>query len=315
MNTRKTHVIINPFSAGGKTRKRLNYILNLLENYCGKKYSVYITKKPFEATSSAQKAIVNGCELIISIGGDGTIQEIVNGFFFNGRLINPACQLGIINCGTGQGFAQSLNLPPTIKEQLEVIFDGLSHPVDIGRIAFSDENGETMERFFVNECQAGIGGDVVKKIMSHHKKLGGVIAFGIVTLSTAFRYPNQLMTIGIDGIYKVTNRFIGIMVSNGRYTGGGMNLTPSAKVNDSLLDVLLIHEQSFFQRLWNFPKIYSGSHIASRTFSYFQGKSISLNARETILVEADGELLGFLPCKIEVMPSALHIMLDFQIEE
>jgi diacylglycerol kinase (ATP) len=312
MNIRKTHVIINPFSAGGKTKKRLNYILNLLESYCGKKYSVYITQKPLEATFSAQKAILKGCELIISIGGDGTIQETVNGFFSHGRLINPACQLGIINCGTGQGFAQSLNLPSTIDQQFEVIFDGLSHPIDIGRIVFSDENEETMERFFVNECQAGIGGYVVKKIMSHHKKLGGFIAFGIVTLSTAFRYPNQIMTIVIDGIYKVTNRFIGIMVSNGRYTGGGMNLTPSAKVNDSLLDILLIHEQSFFQRLWNFPKIYTGSHIVTQTFSYFQGKSISLTSRENISVEADGELLGFLPCKIEIMPSALHVMVDLQ---
>ncbi|MDH5768876.1 MAG: diacylglycerol kinase family lipid kinase [Nitrospirota bacterium] len=310
MNLRKPHIIINPFSGGGKTRKRLNYILSLLKRYCSKGYSLCVTQGPLEATFSARKTIVEGCELVISIGGDGTIHETVNGFFSNGRLINPACQLGIINCGTGHGFAQSLKLPSTIEKQFEVIFNGTGHLVDIGKIIFSDKNGETLESFFVNECQAGIGGEVVKKIMLHHKKLGGLIAFGVVTLSTAFSYPNQLVTIEIDGTYEVTKRFIGITVGNGKYTAGGMNLTPSAELNDGLLDILLIHEQSLLHRIWNFSGIYSGRHIVSQQFSYFQGKGISLNSSEKILVEADGELLGFLPCRIEVMPSALSVKLN-----
>ena len=303
----KTHVIINPASAGGKTRRRQAQILNALERRLGKRYSLFVTKKPLEATFSARRAINEGSELIIAIGGDGTIHEAVNGFFADGYPINSACQLGIINSGTGHGFAQTLGLPPSINEQLDVIRSGQARFIDVGRAVFSNNNGRPKERFFVNECQAGIGGAVVKNVQSKHKKLGGLIAFGSIALSMAFRYPSQPMTVMIDSIHKITNSFIGIVITNGNYMAGGMNLTPQAKVDDGLFDILLIHEQSIPQRLWNFPKIYSGRHIDSPKFSYYRGKSVVLTSSESVLFEADGELLGSLPCAIEIMPFALQV--------
>lgn len=309
--SQKAHVIINPASAGGKTGRRQAQLLKALERYLGKRYTLFITRKPLEASFSARRAINEGKELIITIGGDGTIQETVNGFFSNGYPINPSCELGIINCGTGSGFAQSLGLPQAISEQLEVISGGQTRLIDVGRAAFSNKNGSTSERYFVNECQAGIGGAVVKSVHSKHKRLGGRLAFGSIALSTALHYPNQLMTVVIDGNHKITQRFIGIVITNGNYMAGGMNLTPQAEVDDGLLDILLIHEQSILQRLWNFPKIYSGRHIASSKFSILRGKSISLNSSEKVMFEADGELLGILPCTVEIVPSSLRVRFKF----
>jgi YegS/Rv2252/BmrU family lipid kinase len=307
MSLKKTHVIINPASGGGKTGKRLDEILNYLDRYFTNKYSLCVTQKPLEASVSAKQAIRDGCELIIAVGGDGTIQETVNGFFADGLLINPDCHLGIVNCGTGQGFARSLGLPPGLDQQLDIISNGKSRAIDIGKIVFSTENGEQKERYFVNECQAGIGGEVVKSVQSKHKRLGGRLAFGLSSLSKIFSYPNRLITVEIDKKPGITQRFIGVVMANGNSMAGGMSLTPGAIVDDSLLDILLIMGQSIPQRLWNFPRIYSGKHIDLPKFNCCRGKSIKLYSMEPVLVEADGELLGFLPCKVEVLPAAIKV--------
>ena len=304
------HVIINPVSGGGKTGAKQEEILNALERKLRNEYSLCVTSEPLEASSSARRAILDGSELIITIGGDGTIQETVNGFFSNGNLVNPSCQLGIIDSGTGHGFAQSLGLPTGLEQQLEVIHRGHTQSVDLGKVVFSDENGQQREHYFINECQAGIGGEVVRLVQSKHKRLGGFIAFGAITLFTALRYPNQSMTVEIDGTTRITERFIGVVIGNGNYMAGGMNLIPHARVDDGLFDILFMHEQSIPQRLWNFPKIYSGRHLASPKFTQYRGKKVILSSSERIPFEADGEFLGSLPCSIEILPSALQIRLN-----
>lgn len=307
VKSKKVHVIINPVSAGGKTGARKLEILKALDRRLGKGYSFCVTSAPLEASSSARKAILDGSELVITVGGDGTIQETVNGFFSNGNLINPSCQLGIIDSGTGHGFTQSLGLPTGLEEQLEVIHTGQIQSIDLGKVIFSDKNGQRRERYFINECQAGIGGEVVKLVRSKHKRWGGFIAFGSIALFAALRYPNRPMTVEIDGVTKITGRFIGVVIGNGKYMAGGMNLIPHARVDDGLFDILFIHEQSIPQRLWNFPKIYSGRHLASSKFTQYRGKRVTLSSSEMITLEADGEFLGSLPCAIEILPSILQV--------
>ena len=309
------HVIINPASAGGKTGKIQRQILNALEKKIGKGYSLFVTRKPLEASFSAKKAIREGNELILAVGGDGTIQEVVNGFFSNGYPSNPACQLGIIDSGTGSGFAQSLGLPPTVDEQLELILSGETRFMDVGRAVYSDKSGRPKQRFFVNECQAGIGGEIVRNVSSKQKKLGGQLSFGLSTLSMAFRYTSPSMTVLIDRTRTVTERFISIVMANGNYMAGGMKLAPDAKADDGLFDILLIHEQSIPQRLWNFPKIYTGTHMDSPKFSYYRGKRIFLTSSEHVLFEADGEFLGWLPCMVEILPSVLPVRSTFPKRE
>jgi diacylglycerol kinase (ATP) len=306
----RVHVIINPASSGGKTGAKQWEILNALDRKLGSAYSLCVTGEPLEACFSARQAILDGSKLIVTVGGDGTIQETVNGFFSNGKVINPSCQLGIIDSGTGHGFAQSLGLPTGLEEQLEVIQRGQTQSIDLGKVVFSDEIGQPSEHYFINECQAGIGGEVVKRVQSKHKRLGGLIAFGAITLLTALRYPNQSMTVEIDGMTGITERFIGVVIGNGNYMAGGMNLIPHAKVDDGLFDILLMHEQSLPQRLWNFPKIYSGRHLASPKFTLHRGKKVTLSSSERVTFEADGEFLGSLPCSIEILPSALQVRLS-----
>jgi YegS/Rv2252/BmrU family lipid kinase len=307
MTNHKMHIIINPASAGGKTRLRQSEILNILTKKLGNHYSLYLTRKPLDASASTTEALRNGCELIIAIGGDGTIQEVVNGFFSTGRPVNPDCQLGIISSGTGHGFAQSLGLPKGIADQIDVIGSGLTRRVDVGNVSYQNEKREIAHRYFINECQLGIGGAVVQRVQQNHKKFGGLLAFGIGTIETAFHHPNQVMKISADHQEPYTTDLTGILIANGAYMGGGMNLAPGAKVDDGLFNILVMLRQTVFQRLQNFPKIYTGNHIHSPAFGYFQAKTVTIESEENVLVEADGELLGTTRCKVEILPAALPV--------
>ena len=314
MSKQKTHVILNPASSAGKTGRRQSEILAAVERHLGKGFSLFVTNRPAEATGYAREASRRGAELIIAVGGDGTIQEVVNGLIEAGRPLNPTLQLGIINAGTGHGLAQSIGLPEDLDEQCAAISRGTVRRIDIGRAVYSNGDGRRVERCFVNECQAGIGGEVVKKVQAGYKKLGGFLAFGLATLTTALNYPNRAIRFSVDDGPEKAGKFIGIVAANGHVMAGGMKLAPLASVADGRLDLLFMHGQTLPERLRNFSKIYSGTHLESPKFSCFQGTSISLASEELVSFEADGELFGHLPCRIDVLPAALELRTGWPVK-
>lgn len=303
----KIHVIINPASSAGRTGRRQDEIVAALERHLGRTFTLQVTQGPGHATASARQAALERTDLVVAAGGDGTIQEVVNGLMEAGGLLAPGLQLGIVNTGTGHGFAQSLGLPAGLDAQCAAIASGPCRRVDIGRTIYTDGGGRRLERYFVNECQAGIGGRVVERVQAGHKKLGGLVGFGLATLATALSYPNRSIKFSIDGGPERSGSFIGIVAANGHVMAGGMKLAPDALITDGWLDILFMHGQPLFERLRNFPKIYSGRHLDSPRFTCFRAKTISLASEEPVFFEADGEPFGRLPCRVEVLPSALAL--------
>ncbi len=307
MSARTTHIILNPASAGGKTGRRLKDILSVMGSFFDQACSTFITRKPLDAWASASEAVREGAQLIIAVGGDGTLQEVINGLFLNGHLINPECQLGVLSCGTGKGFAQSVGLPASLGQQVQLICTSHAQLVDVGRVDFVDDKGKETHRYFLNECQLGIGGEVVRTVQQHHKRLGGTLGFGLGTIGATLRYRNQCMKVAFDDGTAIAEEFTGVVVGNGAFTGGGMNLTPGARVDDGKLNILLMHSMTLAQRLLVFPKIYTGTHIHSHHFSYNPASSITVDSTEKVLVEADGELLGTTPCLIRILPAKIPV--------
>ena len=303
----KTHIIVNPASAAGKTGKRLKNILKAIEERLKGSYSLYVTGRPREATQSAKTAIEQGANLVIAIGGDGTVQEVVNGFPFEQNGGENPCHLGIVCSGTAQDFAKSFGLPRLIEHQVDIVCGDHSRRVDVGRVSYIDLHGRRAERFFINECQPGIAAVVVERVSKSAKRLGGFLGFGLAAVATIARHRDQVMAVTIDDRETVTGPLLGVVVANGSYAGGGMNFAPRAKVDDGLFDVVLIHGQRVISRLVNFPKIYTGKHVDLSWVSYQEGKRVSVTSEEQVLLEADGELLGYLPCSIQLLPRALQI--------
>jgi diacylglycerol kinase family enzyme len=169
-------------------------------------------------------------------------------------------------------------------------------------------DGHSQQQLFFNECQQGIAAVVVQRFQAHHKWMGGFLGFGLTAVTTAARYREQVITVVIDDKPAITDSFLGVVVSNGGFAGGGMNFAPRAIVDDGLLDVVLIHKQRPLSRLVNFAKIYSGKHVNLSWVSYYQGRSIRVSSAEQVPIEADGEFLGYLPCTINLLPSSLRLM-------
>ncbi|HVP91542.1 MAG TPA: diacylglycerol kinase family protein [Terriglobales bacterium] len=304
---RRTHVILNPASSAGRTGRRRAEILAAVERHLGGGFSLLVTTRPGEAADSARDASLRGAGLIIAVGGDGTVQEVVNGLIDAGLPPDRLPQLGLVSAGTGHGFAQSLGLPADLEAQCAGIALGPCRRIDIGRAVYTNAAGRRVERCFVNECQAGIGGHVVQKVQAGHKRLGGFLAFGLATLTSALTCPNRAMRFSVDDGPEEAGAFLGIVAANGSAMAGGMRLAPRAAVDDGRLDILFMHGQGLAERLRNFPKIYSGKHLGSPKFSCLRAKSLSLTSEGPVPFEADGELFGHLPCLIEILPSALEL--------
>lgn len=306
----KTHVIINPVSAGGRTVERIPGIIAVLKQELGAQITVYCTHHPQDALQAAREAVRRGYDRIVAVGGDGTINEVVNGLCDREGLVHSDCRLGIISTGSGQGLALSLGLPRLIEEQVRLIARNHLRSLDLGRIRFRTKDGTTEERLFVNECQVGLGATVVQHTGAGRKRLGGMIAYGTTAFTAALSCASNQVSLCIDGVQAISGPMLGIAVGNGAYTAGGMRLTPHAQLDDGALDILLIHAQSEWRRLLNLSRIYAGTHVRSKEFTYLQVKQLELSSSETIPVAVDGELVGSTPCTIEVLPHALSIVVN-----
>jgi len=311
MKTRDIHIIINPAAGNGKANLVATRLMKRLGSYSESLIILSHTATRDEATGITRRALKNGAGLIVAVGGDGTINEVVNGFFNGREPLNPECELGIINCGTGGGYAKTLNLPGSLEDQISLILRPHSLMLDVGHISFMDPDGRKSSRLFVNECQVGIGSTVAAKTGKRVKKLGGTLAFGITAAIQAVLFRPMTINLQFDNESASDFRLIGLVAGNGVECAGGMRLTPDARLNDGLFDVLSIHEMNVLNRLISFPKIYSGQHINGKEFSLKKCRSLRIRSDISITLEADGEIIGSSPFDLEMIPSAIRVKADF----
>jgi diacylglycerol kinase (ATP) len=307
MKTNYVDIVINPAAGNGKAKRAVQSLLQLIKSSCDFEPNITFTKEKNDAVSITRKAIKDGASMVIAVGGDGTINEVVNGFFQEGKPLNHLCELGIINCGTGGGFSRTLNNPRSIRQQIERLVQPGSSVLDLGQITCKDYSGKIVSRLFVNECQLGIGSDVASLVGKKSKIFGGTLAFGFAATALAmFMKPLKVM-IGFDNEDFQEFNLIGLVVGNGTECAGGMKLTPHAKLNDGLFDVLTINDMKTVQRILNLSKVYSGRHILSPQCNIKRCRKLRVRSDIELSLESDGEMLGTSPFDIEILPSAIRV--------
>jgi len=304
----KTQVIVNPESDRGRTKKRWEHIKEALKFFL-KEFKYEFTEKPFQAAEISRAAIKEGSELIVGVGGDGTMNEISNGFFENKKIINPKVALGIVPSGTGCDFSRSLNIPSGLKNALRVITQASSSMIDIGKIRFRDYSNKKHERFFLNIADFGIGGEVLNKmnLKMAKRKTSSYLRSAVTTFIT---YKSKRVRIKIDARQIPFNEYLIGAISNGKIFGKGMKIAPYAKLDDGLFDVVLIESMKFLEFCRNILKIYSGSHLSHPKVSLIRGKKIEISpesSEKDVLIEADGELIGKLPATFEIIPQSFLV--------
>ncbi len=302
----KTFVIINPKSSDGNTGKNINLLTHKLKKIGEFDYT--LTKGKNHATELTINAIKSEYNRIIAIGGDGTFNEVVNGFFYDEKIINNDVTLGLISGGTGADFIRTLEIPSNIDKAINKIVENNVKKIDLGKLISTNDSGEKVTRFFLNASNIGLGGEVVKKVNNSSKLLGGFASFLIGTVSTAMEFNNKKIKLIYDDENFIEGVYSNIIVANGKYCGGGMKFLPDADLSDNLFDILTIGDINKIEFFENILKVYRGTHLKFHKIGAKKSKSLSIESEEKIRIETDGEECGFTPAYYQVIPNILNII-------
>jgi len=304
----KTQVIVNPESNQGRTKKRWKRIKEVLKSFL-KEFKYEFTEKPLQAVEISRSAIKEGIELIVGVGGDGTINEIANGFFEQEKPINPETALGIIPSGTGSDFSKSLHIPLGLRNALRVITQAPSNRIDIGKVTYRNHSASEVERFFLNVSDFGIGGEVVYK-MNQERMEKKASSYFKCLVSTFMSYTNKKLNISVDGEELPVDEYMVGAIANGRIFGKGMKVAPEASLDDGMFDLVLVRKMKKLEFFRNVFRIYMGTHLSHPKISLIRGTKIEVapaDMEERILIEVDGEQVGSLPATFEILPQRLLV--------
>lgn len=296
-------LIVNPVAGAGRTAKKWPRIMRLLENI-GLHFEHDMTEAPGHARELAKSAANKGYELVVSVGGDGTVNEVVNGLFDEGNNANVT--LGIISTGTGGDYIRTVGIPRTYEGACQCLMSPRKLAVDVGMIEYMND-GLTVKRLFVNFAGLGFDAEIVRATTQRFKALGSTASYLTGLLTTLLLYKNKKVSLIVDG-ETADRKICTVLMSNGKYGGGGMFAAPDADLSDGLLDVLIIGDLTKPDLLRSLPRVYKGSHLTHPKVTIKKAREIEIRSAEPVLVQADGELLGKLPARFYVLPAALNVI-------
>jgi YegS/Rv2252/BmrU family lipid kinase len=273
----------------------------------GLRFETALTARPGEATAIARRAVREGRALVVAAGGDGTLNEVVNGFFEGRERLQSATRLGLLPMGTGGDFRRTLGLSRDVGEAANVLASGRVRRLDAGRVTCVGADGETVVRHFVNIADAGIGGDVADMVNRGFKVINGEVTFSVAAAVTLLRWRNRPMRVKIDGEERdlVAQQ---VVVANCRYYGGGMQVAPVARPDDGLLDLVIVGDVGRAESVRLMSKVRRGAHLAHPKLEHHLVRRVEVSSPLRVGVDADGERPGSLPAVFEVLPGALEVV-------
>jgi len=295
-------VIINPAAGAYSTRRKWPRISQWLKKV-GLLFDQVFTEEMGHAVELARTAVSDGYRRIVAVGGDGTVNEVVNGVLASG---SSEVAVGVISTGTGSDFIRSVGIPRDYNTACACLTGQRRLQIDIGVVEYQSQ-GQTKRRFFVNAAGVGFDASVVAATERFPKYLGGTIPYLAGLLGCLFSYQNKPVKLRLEDVVEA-KRVLAVVVANGGYVGGGMHVAPLAKVDDGLLDIVTINDIGKFELLKELPRVYKGTHLSHPKVSMARTKRITIESPETVLVHADGELLGTCPASFWLEPMALNIM-------
>ena len=308
--------IVNPRSGGGRTGRLWPKIARKLERSLGPFETRFTdhTASPHDLPAEAptRAALKDGARLIIAVGGDGTINEVVNGFFEHGTAIAPTAQLGLLNGGTGGDFRRSFGLPDRWDDSIDRLAQGSPQPLDIGRIRFTAHDGRETTRYFNNIASFGMSGAVDQAVNRTRwpKFFGGSFAFLWASLTTALRYRPQAVRLKTDTGFDETIHVGTAAIANGRYFGGGMRIAPHAKPDDGVFEIIIMRDTTLKDLITNAAALYNGSHLQNEKVLAIRARMLEAHPADPkacVLLDIDGEAPGRLPAYIDILPGALKL--------
>ena len=304
-----TMAVVNPTSAGGRTARVWPELRRALAG-AGVDVEERLTAGPLEAVELTRQALRSGCERVVAVGGDGTLNEVLNGFFHaGGEAVAPGAVLGLLPSGTGGDFRRTAGIPTAAAAAVAVLAAEAWRRVDVGRLVLdSPPSGGLGRRHFINIADCGIGGEVVARVNRSSRRAGGTATFLWHSLASLLRYRARAARVEIDG-QAVEGRFQNVVIANGRYFGGGMCVAPGADCADGLFDVVLFGDLSRLRSLTGIRRIYAGSHLGTPGVSLCRGRTVRVTplGDAPLQFEMEGEEVGPAPATATLLPGAVRL--------
>jgi diacylglycerol kinase (ATP) len=287
----RTLVILNPAAGAGRTGRRRASLEPLIRRAVSGA-DIEPTTGAGHATDLARRAVADGYEFLVAVGGDGTIHEVVNG------MLPSDVPLAIVPTGTGNDFVRSAGLPRTVATALAALARGAPRRVDVGHV---------LGHYYVNVAGAGFDAEVAAEINRTGRKAGGAAAYLRSVVSGLLRFRNLPLGVEVDGGRRVDGPCMLVAVGNGAAYAGGLRICPRARVDDGQLDVCTIGDVSRAAAFGILPLAFLGAHLRNPRVRYGQGRTVAVDGPPEAAVHADGEIVGRLPARFEVVPGALLI--------
>ena len=235
--------IVNPNSANGATGRQWPKIRLKAKDRLGA-FEVLVTTGPGDATRLTLQAVLSGVDIVVCVGGDGTLNEVVNGLTNEKGSLESEVLLGYIPRGTGCDLAKSLPVPLNLERALDNILNCRNRKIDLGKLTCRDHRGLESHRYFHNVLSLGLGGEVDARVNRTSKVFGGFLSFMWATLISILRFEKKRVHLRVDDFFDEEVTIWNVAVANGQYHGGGMWIAPGAAINDGLFQVTIIGDLS-----------------------------------------------------------------------
>ena len=300
-------VVVNPKAGRGHGLHDWPVISNRL-NFSGVDFTCVFTEKKFHAVELTVKAVNDGFRKIIVVGGDGTVNEVVNGLFIQKQVAPSEVTLSVIPVGTGNDWVRMLGIPRTYTDAVNSIRAERTILQDVGKIVFEEARVQ-QTRYMANV--SGVGFDaMVNRRYNRLKEAGrtGTWMYILSTVLTLFRYRAKRFVAAVDGKAFFDDRLFSGTVGVGKYNGGGMLQMPAAALDDGLMDITLIRKMSLYRFFTNFNRLYNGTIYNFYKVRAAQGKRIAITSYPPSPIEIDGEACGYSPFTFELVPKSIKVV-------
>lgn len=299
--------IVNPASGNGRTGRHWRAYEAFFRRHLGEGFAVRITERPWHAAQLTKDVVANGATTVVSVGGDGTLNEVVNGLLDGtGRPWNPEAALAVFPVGTGSDFARTSGHSRDPAALVRILRRREIRRIDAGLVEYTDA-GAPRSRYFLNEGEFGSASAVSDRVNRTTKVFGGKMSFLIGVLRTLPNYRNTRVVLEADGGPPKEMVVNNVTAANGRFYGGGLQPAPHASLDDGLFDVIVFGDIDFKHQRSSLGLLREGKHLDLPGISWFRARELRVRAGDE-LVDVEGEVIGRHPQRFQIVPRVLSLV-------
>ncbi len=300
--------IVNPAAGHGRAGARWGQALALAKGMYPDLELAH-TERPGHGRELARAAVEAGVDLVVAVGGDGTMGEVVDGYLAVPESVRRNSVLATFPAGSGCDFANHMGVPREPEAWAKFFAEGTRRRVDAARATFRMADGAPRARHFINVAALGLPGDVAVTVARRGKFLGGTLTYlveGALAVATA---KARRMRLVIDGVEEPAAGYHLVAAANTSTFGGGMKLAPQADAEDGLLDLVTIADMPRMELMGLLPRAHSGGHVGRPGVALRRARRIEIHSDENLPLNIDGDADGTAPVVFEVLPKALALWL------